>query len=117
MEEEQPERTKERSKTPRRLGFGFLASLALFAITRGCTAVNASPSWLVGSGWFALAAALSIAAIWTWEHTTKWYVGIRIILSAITLIVFAISAFPSISDQYRREHPSHFFRFLDLGLV
>jgi hypothetical protein len=104
MEEQPPPRKEEKSKTPRRFGFGLLASLALFAITRGCGAVNASPSWFVGTGWFAIAAALSIAAIWTWEHTANRHVGLRVALSALALIAFTAGAFPSIADQYRREH-------------
>src|ERR1700730_18550674 len=42
---------KETSKTPRRLGFAFFASFGLFCVTRGYSAVNASPSWLAGGGW------------------------------------------------------------------
>src|SRR2546423_1679322 len=105
MEEQSPTaRKEEKSKAPRRLGFGVLASIALFAITRGCTSVNASPSWLIGTGWFALAAALCIAAIWTWEHTANRHAALRVGLSIVTLIAFAVCAYPSIADQYRREH-------------
>src|SRR5712671_6758330 len=100
--EEQPPEAK--SKTPRRLGFTFLASLALFAVTRGCSSVNAPPSWLVGTGWFFFASTLVIGAIWTWEYTAEKHIGLRIALSVLALAVFAVGAYPSIREQYRREH-------------
>jgi hypothetical protein len=91
------------SKTPRRLGFGFVGSLALFCITRGYSAVNAPPTWVSAIGWFGAGAALLISAVWIWEYTADRHVVIRWVISFLVLAVLAILAFPSVSLEYKKE--------------
>jgi len=93
------------SKLPRRLGFGTIFTFALFCANRGCSAVNASPSWISGALWFAGAAVLLVTAIWLWEHTTKWHWVIRFGLSLAVLFAVSLGAYGPVSEQYRREHP------------
>src|SRR5258708_23791281 len=96
--------TREHNKVPRRVGFGAILAVAVFCANRGYSAVNASPSWIIGTAWFAGAAALLVAAVWMWEHTTKWHWGRRLALSVVLLAGVYLAAFGPVSDQYKREH-------------
>ena len=91
-------------KNPRKLGFGLLSALALFFVNRGCTAVNASPSWIVGTAWFAGAAAVVVVIIWLWDHTNHRHWLLRSCLSLGAVVAIAAASFGPIHEQYRREH-------------
>jgi len=92
-------------RAPRRLGFAALLAVALFCLNRGCSSVDASPSWLVSTAWFAAAVIVLIGVIWLWDHTARRHWIIKIISSVIVLAGIAASSYGPIRRQYRQEHP------------
>jgi hypothetical protein len=92
------------SKVPRRLGFGVIFAAALFCANRGFSSVNAPPSWIAGSTWFAGTVALLIIAIFFWEHTEKRHWGIRLGLSGFVIVIVSALAYGPITKEYGREH-------------
>jgi len=88
----------------RKLGFAALLAVALFCLNRGCSAVNASPSWVAGTAWFAAAAAFLVVVIWLWDHTSGWHWIIRTVCSMVVVAVIAVATYGPISNQYNTEH-------------
>jgi hypothetical protein len=83
-----------------------MVAVALFFLNRGYSAVNASPSWIAGTAWFASAAALLIALVWLWDHTNKRHWGVRLGLSLFVVFAIFVVGYNPIRDQYRRERAS-----------
>ena len=90
----------------RKLGFGVLVTLAILAVNRGCSSVSASPSWIVGTGWFLGASGCIVALIWLWDHTNRRRLAVRIVLSFAAVVVMVASTYGPVVDQYRKEHPA-----------
>jgi hypothetical protein len=93
-----------KSKVPRRLGFGAVLAVALFAANRGCSTVNASPSWIIATAWFAGTTTFLVVAIWFWEHTTQRHWIVRSTLSLFVVSTMSVITYGPIREQYRREH-------------
>src|ERR1019366_329541 len=96
MEEAIPESTPPDPPAPttsRKLGFGALLTIALLGVNRGCSSVNASPSWIVGICWFALTASCLVILIWLWDHTNHRKAIVRIVLSLAVVVVMVTSTY------------------------
>jgi hypothetical protein len=91
-------------KSSRRLGFAALLALVLFCLNRGCSAVNASPSWVAGTAWFTAATVLLVIVIWLWDHTSTRHWVIKLTCSVFVVAVIAIAGYGPIMDQYSIEH-------------
>ena len=108
MEDPRPQ-TQPQQTTFKRFGFSglcFLVALVTFSVNRGCSSVNAAPSWIEGAAWFCLVAALLVAGIWLWNKTADRHVVLRILLSVAAVCVVALLGYKPIREQYRREHPT-----------
>jgi hypothetical protein len=106
IQESGPDPAPQKNKTPRLLGFGALLGFVWFAANRGFAAVNASPSWIVGLGWFTAVTIALIAFIWLWDHTNRRHIAVRILLSLVAMCVVAASTYGPVLNQYRKEHPA-----------
>src|SRR5450759_3508678 len=89
------------SKIPRRLGFSAILGFALFGLNRGFSAVNASPSWITGTAWFAASTILLVISVWFWEYTTQRHWGFRLTLSLLLVAIVSLASLRPIRDQYK----------------
>jgi len=105
MEASNPEPLPEPKKS-RTLGFGVLVTIAFLGVNRGCSSVNASPSWIIGTAWFALSAACLVILIWLWDHTNRHNPIVRSALSLVVVGAIVASTYNPVREQYRKEHPS-----------
>jgi hypothetical protein len=89
----------------RKFGFSILAGLVLFGVNRGCSAVNASPSWMAGVFWFLFSIGLLVYGIWAWDHTANRHPVVRVGLSFLVMAGGSWITYRPIYDQYNRELP------------
>lgn len=87
-------------------GLAFLSAAIFFGIQQGCSMLNPSPSWLVGTLWLSAVTILIVLGIWLWDYTARRGWVIRFALSGLALLIMIVASYQPIKRQYLAEHVS-----------
>lgn len=64
-----------------------------------------APSWIWATVWFAVAIALIIIAIWSWDKTASHHWIRKSMLTVLAAGLMGYLSYIPVSQQYRKEHP------------